>query len=211
MLIVGAKGFAKEILEICKQNDELEHLVFYDDVNLEVCGKLFDTFPILKSLEEAKNYFETIDPRFSIGIGIPPLRKILYEKFIDLGGQYTSTISPKADLGSFGVNIGEGANILDGAKISNAVTIGKGSIVYYNAVVTHDCHLGDFVELSPSVNVSGRVKIGNMTRLGTGTIVLPDRIIGNNVIIGAGAVVTQNIPDNCTAVGVPARIIKRKE
>ena len=37
---------------------------------------------------------------------------------------------------------------------------------------------------------------------------MPNVIIGNNVIIGCGAVVTKNIPDNSIAVGVPARIIK---
>ena len=51
MLIVGAKGFAKEVLEICHQNNELENLVFYDDVNDDVNGLLFDKFPILKSID----------------------------------------------------------------------------------------------------------------------------------------------------------------
>jgi len=40
---------------------------------------------------------------------------------------------------------------------------------------------------------------------------LPDIKIGNNVTIGAGAVVTKNIPDNAVVVGVPAKIIKIKE
>lgn len=42
-------------------------------------------------------------------------------------------------------------------------------------------------------------------------MVLPNIIIGNNVIIGAGAVITQNLPDNCVAVGVPAKIIKQNK
>lgn len=39
-------------------------------------------------------------------------------------------------------------------------------------------------------------------------IILPGVIIGNNVIVGAGAVVAKDIPDNSVAVGVPARVIK---
>ena len=57
MLVIGAKGYAKEVLEIIKENNLLENLVFYDDVNSDIGDKVFDTFPILKNYEEAKNYF----------------------------------------------------------------------------------------------------------------------------------------------------------
>lgn len=210
MLIVGAKGFAKEVLEICHQNNDLKNLAFYDDINDNVEGLLYETFPILKDVESAENYFKIIDRRFTVGIGNPNLREKLVSKFLNIGGQLTSTISSKADIGSYGVNIGNGANILDGVKISNDTTIGIAPIVYYNSIITHDVKIGDFVEISPDVKILGRAIIGNFCQLGSGVIILPDVNIGNNVIIGAGAVVTKDIPDNCTAVGVPAKIIKYK-
>lgn len=210
MLIIGAKGFAKEVLEICHQNNDLKNLAFYDDINDNVEGLLYETFPILKDVESAENYFKIIDRRFTVGIGNPILREKLVSKFLNIGGQLTSTISSKADIGSYGVNIGNGANILDGVKISNDTTIGIAPIVYYNSIITHDVKIGDFVEISPDVKILGRAIIGNFCQLGSGVIILPDVNIGNNVIIGAGAVVTKDIPDNCTAVGVPAKIIKYK-
>lgn len=51
------------------------------------------------------------------------------------------------------------------------------------------------------------VKIGNNVFIGRNATILGDVTIGNNVIIGAGSIVTHNIPDDCVAVGVPARII----
>ena len=45
--------------------------------------------------------------------------------------------------------------------------------------------------------------------IGSGAKVLGPVVIGNNTKIASGAVVLQNIPDNCTAVGVPARIVKQ--
>ena len=158
-----------------------------------------------------QNYFENIDNRFSIGIGSPQLREKLFNKIFTLGGKLTSTISPKADIGSYDIEIGNGANILDGAKISNSVKIGIAPIIYYNAIITHDCRIGDFCEISPAANILGRVSIENKTQIGAGAIILPDVKIGSNVTIGAGAVVTKNIPDNAIAVGIPARIIKIKE
>jgi len=206
MLIVGAKGFAKEVLEICHHNNELENLVFYDDVNDDVNGLLFDKFPILKSIEEAKNYFDKVDNRFTIGIGNPQLRQKITKKFENLGGIITSTISKKSDIGSYGVIIGNGSNILDGVKISNDVTIGKSAIIYYNSIITHDCKVGDFVEISPNVTILGRATIDSLTQLGSGSTILPDVNIGKNVVVGAGSVVTKDVPDNCTVVGIPAKI-----
>ena len=80
MLIIGAKGFAKEVLEIFHQKNETENLCFYDDVNSDVPDKLFNQFTILKSLEQAESHFKTVSNNFVIGIGNPQLRKMIYEK-----------------------------------------------------------------------------------------------------------------------------------
>lgn len=210
MLIIGAKGFSKEVLEICHSNNDLENLVFYDDVNPNTANRLYEKFTVLKSIEEAKEYFLTVDNRFTLGIGNPSMRKTISEMFKDIGGVLTSTISPKADIGSYGVRIGKGANILDGAKISNDVIIGEAPIIYYDSIITHDVSIGDFAEISPNVKILGRAVIGDFCQLGAGSIILPDISIGNNVTLGAGTVVTKDLPDYCTAVGIPSRIIKRQ-
>lgn len=207
MLIIGAKGFAKEILEILHQNKSLENLAFYDDMNDDVNGLLYNQFPILKSLEEAANYFRTVDYRYTLGIGNPKLRAALHEKFANIGGQLTSVISSKSEIGSYGVSIDEGCIIMGGVRISNDVKIGKGTMIYYNSVITHDVELGDFVEISPSVNILGRAQIGSFSHIATAAVVFPDIHIGKNVIIGAGSVVTKDLPDNCTAVGIPTKVI----
>lgn len=206
MIIVGAKGFATEVLEIFHQLDALGNLVFYDDTGA-ASGKLFGKFEILADEGQAKAHFAT-DNRFTLGIGKPALRKKLYDKFTALGGEFFSVISPSAEIGSYGVTIGEGCNILSGAVFSNNVAIGKGCIVYYKAIITHDCEVGDFVEISPGATLLGRCKIGDFSHIGSNATILPDVVIGNNVVVGAGAVVTRNVPDHCTVAGVPAKIIK---
>jgi len=211
MLIVGAKGFAKEVLEVCKRLNCLDNLVFYDDVSDDVSEILYERFPIITCLDEAKSYFNEVDSFFTIGIGKPLLRSLMYEKFIAIGGLICSTISPKADIGTFDVVIGDGANILDGVKISNSVYIGKLSLIYYNAIITHDCKIGDFVEISPNATILGRVNIGDYTHIGANATILPNIKVGKNVTIGAGAVVTKDIPDDCIVAGIPARIIKHKQ
>ena len=208
MLIIGAKGFAKEVLEIVNQLDELNDLVFYDDVNKDLPALLFSRFPILKTAEEATKYFKKTDNRFTIGIGNPILRKKLYDKFTQLGGEFTSTISPYAHIGNFGNSIETGCNIMTGSVLTNDIVLKKGVLVNLNCTIGHDSIINEFVELSPGVNISGNCTIGAFTNIGTSAIILPKVTIGKNVIIGAGAVVTTSIPDNSVAVGIPAKVIK---
>jgi sugar O-acyltransferase (sialic acid O-acetyltransferase NeuD family) len=208
MLIIGAKGFAKEVLEVFHQLKQINNIAFYDDVNANI-GELFlDFFPILKNEKEVLAFFKENGNEFTIGIGNPNLRYIMYQKITKLGGKFTSCISPHAIIGSYDIEIKEGTNILSFATISNSIKIGKGSMIYYNVIITHDCKIGDFVELSPNAILLGNVEVGSYSHIGANTTILPNIKIGKNVIVGAGSVVTKDIPDNSIAVGSPAKVIK---
>lgn len=211
MLIVGAKGFAKEVLEILHQNKETENLCFYDDVSVDFPDVLYNKFRVLKNEENVKKHFAEIDKRFTIGIGNPTNRYKMYLKFSDLGGVFTSTISKNTDIGSYGVKIGDGCNILSGVVISNDVVIKEGTIIYYHSIITHDVEIGKFCEISPNVKLLGRSKIGDFVKIGSGAIIFPDVVVGNNTIIAAGSVVRESIPDNVMVAGIPAVIKKTLE
>lgn len=209
MLIVGAKGFAKEVLEICYQNKNLKNIVFFDDISIDMPSFLYNKFPVLRNEQQVIDYFAKYDNEFTIGIGNPVLRKKIYDKFILLGGKFSSTISTNAYIGNFGNQIGEGCNIMLNVAITNDVNIGKGVIINQLSSIGHDVIVGDFVEICPNVSISGNCIIGNNSFIGTGAIILPKVRIGENVTIGAGAVVSKDLPDNCVAVGIPAKIIKQ--
>lgn len=210
MLIVGAKAFAKEIIEVCHQNNTIENLVLFDDINPDIGSKLYDKFPILKDYIDAKKYFENSNNTFTLGLGNPILRYRLRQNFEKIGGLLVSTTSSFCHIGSYGVKFGKGCNIFPGSLISNDVSIGDACIIYFNTIITHDCVIGDYVEISPSVTILGRVKIGSFSQIGAGSTILPDVKIGENVIIGAGSTVTKDISNNCVAVGTPAKVIKQK-
>lgn len=103
-------------------------------------------------------------------------------------------------------------------RIGNGVFINAGSIVYSELAIT----IGDDVALAnevyimdtPSHGIEGRqpapapVVIGDGTWVGARAIVLPGVTIGSRVVVGAGSVVTKDIPDDVMVGGNPARVIR---
>lgn len=90
-----------------------------------------------------------------------------------------------------------------------------------NGVIFHDnVVIGDNVRIFHQVTIGSNIGrhykkgkapiIGDNVIIGAGAKILGDVKIGNNVKIGTNAVVLKDVPDNCTAVGVPAKIIYSK-
>ena len=208
MLIVGAKGFAKEVLEVLHQLKQLDNLVFYDDVNDDVPAFLYGQFPVLKSKEAAAHYFKTVDSCFTIGIGNPILRKKMALEFQAIGGCFTSTISPLAQIGHYGNIISEGSNIMTGTVITNDVKIGVGTLINLNCTIGHDTTVGKYVEICPNVNISGHCVIDDGVFIGTSATILPKVHIGKNSVVAAGAVVSKDVPANVMVAGIPAVVKK---
>jgi len=77
--------------------------------------------------------------------------------------------------------------------------------------VGHDTSIDDYCAFMPSVNISGEVQIKESVYVGTGAKIINLLEIGENTIVGAGAVVSKTLPSNCTAVGIPAKPIKFHE
>jgi len=209
MIILGAKGFAKEVLEVVAIKNKEKHIYMFDNVSNDLPVFLYDKFKILKDIDAVNTVFKkTNDNRFVLGLGNPKNRKNSANLLKNNNGILTTVIGDNVKIGSFDTLIKDGCCIMSGSIITNSVQIGEGCLININCTIGHDTILEDYVELSPNVNISGNCKIKAMTYIGTNAIVLPKVTIGRNCIIGAGTVVNKDIPDNSVVVGVPGKIIK---
>ena len=116
------------------------------------------------------------------------------------------------DLAKFkkrGLTVGDDFVCMSGVIIDPShcwhITIGNNVTLAPRVhILAHDASTKVFLDYTRVSNVT----IGDNVFVGAGTIVLPGVSIGNNVVIGAGSVVSRDIPDNCVAVGNPARVVK---
>lgn len=115
--------------------------------------------------------------------------------------------------------LSERAKFKTGIEIHPGATIGKGFFIDHGTgvVIGETAEIGDDCIIYQGVTLGGTGKdtgkrhptLGNNVMVGAGAKVLGPVKIGNNVKIAAGAVVLTDIPDDCTAVGVPARVVRR--
>ena len=114
--------------------------------------------------------------------------------------------------------ISQSAKLLTGIEIHPAAKIGKGLFIDHGSsvVIGETAEIGDNCTLYQGVTLGGTGKdvgkrhptLGNNVLVGAGAKILGPFRVGDNVKIAANAVVLSEVPDNCTAVGIPARVVR---
>lgn len=199
IFIYGTGGHAKVASDIAKlQGYEVGG--FIDDAKKEQYLGL----PVLDS----EAFFASKTPEkceVFIGIGNNAVRKEKAELMKECGFSLATLIHPRSVIAE-GVEIGEGTVLMAGAIVNPGSKIGKNCIINTNASADHDCSIEDYAHLAPGVTLGGGVVIGESSWIGIGASIREYKTVGKNVMIGMGAAVVGDIPDNVTALGVPAKI-----
>jgi UDP-perosamine 4-acetyltransferase len=207
VLIVGASGHAKVIIDILGERLEFEiaGCTSADPGVRELLG-----IPVLGPDAILPEVFQSGITNAFVAVGDNRARFRLLRLVTDLGFTLINAISPRAAI-SRRARLGAGIAVMPGAAINVDTVVEDGAIVNTGATVDHDCRIGRCAHIAPGANLAGRVTVGEGSFLGIGSRVIPGCAIGAWTTVGAGGVVIRDLPSHVTAVGVPAAIVKSVE
>jgi UDP-perosamine 4-acetyltransferase len=203
VVIIGTGGHAKVVIELIRAEAKYQ---IKGCTGLGESGFVLGDVPILGTDSVLPALLVNGAKKAFVAIGDNYLRLRLLGQLSELGFELINAVSPHAVV-SPSATLGRGIAIMAGAIINASTQIGDGAIINTNAGVDHDCRIGSGAHIGPGSALAGNVEIGCESFLGAGTCVIPGVRVGSRAIVGAGSVVVRDLPDNVTALGVPARII----
>ncbi len=208
LVIFGSGGFAREVAQVVRDINAVGPMwsllgLLDDDV-----AKHGKTIGGLKVLGGSTWWEQHREVAIVIAIGNTAAKRRVAERLA--GAQFATLVHPRAWLGER-IEVGAGSVVCANVTATCDIVLGRHVILNLSVTVGHDARLADYVTVAPSVNVSGGVHVGAGCDLGTGAAIIQNVVVGAWSIVGAGAVVVRDLPENVTAVGSPARVIKTRE
>lgn len=154
------------------------------------------------------------DNGYPVSMIIKKMRSSVGKHLFDRCGTNIN-IEKGADFGSGkGILIGNNSGLGINSKVRGPLEIGANVMMGPDVVIMTNSH--NFERIDIPMNIQGsavpkKVVIGNDVWIGTRAIILPGTTIGNGAIIGAGAVVTKDVPEYGIVGGVPAKLIRSRK
>lgn len=210
VLLLGAGGHGKVVLDILRAAGQYKPIGFVD-ADPSLADTSVGGLPVLGQVNVLTKLKQKHKLKSAIvSIGDNRARRTYATLLLEHGYELINAIHPAAIV-SPTARLGRNVVIAAGAVVCTDAQIGDSVIVNTSAVVDHECRIGEGSHIGPGALLAGRVNVGTGAFIGLGAKVIQCLTIGENAIIGAGAAVIQDIPAHATAVGVPARLIKRRQ
>lgn len=208
--IYGSGGQGRDVFDLARavnaKTKRWGDFVFINDFSdgKQVRGKNVMTF------DDFKAHFSTDTTEVVIAVGEPAIREILWNKVAQAGYSFATVIHPTVDLPET-VKIGKGVTIGKNAFISCNVQIGTNVLIQPMVYIGHDTIIGKNSVLASFANCGGNCKIGEKVYIALSVPVRELTSIGDNTIVGMGAVVVRDLPSSVIAMGNPARPMLKNE
>lgn len=206
LILLGDGAFAEEVADLIEDIGGYDLLGFARNLPFESAPRQVLGKPVF-SVEEMRPY---VNDCLVVGAIGSPKRASFLTEVESLGFRFATLIHPLARV-SRTASIGPGCVIGPGSQVSAHATLAGHVLVNRGVLIGHHVRIDAFATLSPGANIAGKVHIRHSAYVGMGALVLDNRIVGARATVGAGAVVTRDVDEDITVVGIPARPLAAKE
>lgn len=203
VFIVGAGGFGREVYTWFGRSSSIrERLAGFLSADSQALVGRFVEHGVVGTPHD-----HDVQPgdSFVLAIGIPGVRRTVAETLRSRGARFLTLVHESAMVAN-SATLGEGALICPYAVVSDHAVIGRCGIVNYHASVAHDAVVGNYAVLSPYAAVGGKAVLEEDVFLGLHGTVGPCRRIGARSKVAASSCALIDVPPDCLALGVPARV-----
>lgn len=212
IVIVGAGGLGREVLfQLWEMNedDRRYNILGFADDRTALFGTEVDGVPVVGDIEFLCQWPHSAD--VCVCVANPAVRKGLVKRLSENPHlSFPNIIAPDLRC-SNRIRWGVGAIVSFSNIITLDVTIGDFVFLGNSCIVGHDSVLNEYATLYNGVTVSGNCRIGECAEMGIGSRIIQGCSIGAHTVVGAGSVVIEKLPCDCTAVGIPAKPIKYRD
>ncbi len=206
-LILGAGGHAQVIADILlglTSGAGGYQLFGYLDDNPALHGRMILDLPVLGPVSMVASIAYDV---LLVGIGNNEVRSLLYERYLALGSEFARAVHVSAILAA-DTQVGIGTVVCANVAVNTGTNVAANAILNTGCTVDHHNRIGEHVHIGPGAHLGGDVSVDEGALIGIGATVMPQRSVGRWAIVGAGAVVTEDVPDHAVVAGVPARILR---
>jgi len=197
LVIYGAGGHGRALAALVRDSEDYQIVGFLDD-GLSV-GTQVDDWQVLGGGEKLTELAQAGIHLAINGVGgitDRSARLSVYDQ-LSRAGFHCPTVIHRTSFLEDSCDYADGVQIFPFVYVGTQVKVGYGCILNTGAIVSHDCTLADYVTLSPGATLAGGVTIGEATLIGMRATVNLDLHIGKRAVIGNGATVKADVPDEC--------------
>lgn len=204
LIIIGARGWGRECYwaaqHTAEYNIQYDIRGFLDSNNHALDNLIGDYPPILGNVED---YVIQEDDVFFCAMGDPKWRKHYAEIIEKKGGNFISIISILAIINENTI-IRPGCIIGANTIVSDNVIIDKHAMIHGFCTIGHDSHISEYASIESYVFLGGHSDVGALSVMHPKSMLVANKSVGNEVIVGAASVVMRNIKDGLHIHGNPA-------
>lgn len=205
LIIIGGGDHARVIIEMAIALPEMWNVLgFTDDADCLETQEKFSVSRLGNDQDIPEILNRKPKAKLILAMGDLSTRKKIVKLLCIQDDQWATLIHPSAEI-SPSAKISHGVTILSRVVIQTSSVIREHAIINNGSIVEHDVTIGPFTHVAPGVVMGGGCRTGDSAMIGLGSRIRDHVIIGNRVTIGAGSVVVTDIPDEETAVGIPAK------